>query len=86
MIASIAGLMQKLDHALLKTLLQQVSREEILPRFHHVRSQQKADGILVTEADIQTQTRLQQALENQWPHWPLLGEEMSEQEQARPGF
>ncbi len=75
--------MLKLDHVLLKKMLQQVGREEILSRFCKASGRKKSDGSLVTEADIQTQARLKQALGRHWPDWALLGEEMTAEAQAQ---
>ncbi len=68
--------------SLLKQLVIDAGRQELLPRFHNIDSSYKADGSVVTEADFSVQTRLQQALLDLSPQIPLLGEEMSEQEQA----
>lgn len=70
----------------LKTLSELVSRiadRELLPRFHCDDGDRKADGSLVTEADIVMQAALIEALEKHWPGVAVLGEEMStEQQQA----
>ncbi|MEN9503606.1 MAG: hypothetical protein RI964_2891 [Pseudomonadota bacterium] len=59
-----------------------IVREEILPRFNHVNFCIKADGSLLTEADLATDARIRQFLKEQWPHIPLLSEEMTAVEQA----
>lgn len=59
------------------------ARAELLPRLSHVASHTKADGSLVTEADLAMQARLSEQLRAQWPHIRLLGEEMSSAEQSR---
>lgn len=63
------------------TILKSAAREELLPRFHHVESELKADGSVVTEADRAMQQRVLEALRQNWPQIPLLGEEMSSEEQ-----
>jgi myo-inositol-1(or 4)-monophosphatase len=57
------------------------ARLELLPRFNHVERNEKADGSIVTEADIETQRFIQDALQQKWPDIGLLGEEMSADEQ-----
>ncbi|MBD3671131.1 MAG: inositol monophosphatase [Gammaproteobacteria bacterium] len=66
----------------LAQLIMEVAREEILPRFNHVVEQDKADGSVVTEADLETQRRLMQGLTTLAPEIPLLGEEMTPEEQS----
>lgn len=65
----------------LSAILQRAAREELLPRFSRVDSELKADGSLVTEADTRMQQRVSDTLQANWPHIPLLGEEMSSAEQ-----
>jgi len=62
-------------------ILKSAAREELLPRFSRVDSRRKADGSLVTEADTRMQQRVSDTLQANWPHIPLLGEEMSSAEQ-----
>jgi myo-inositol-1(or 4)-monophosphatase len=59
-----------------------VALKEILPRFRHSLPQEKADGSIITAADLQCQSWLSQALQERWPGLPLLGEEMSDKRQA----
>lgn len=56
---------------------------QLLPRFTHVSASTKTDGSVVTEADLVTQGALTTALEKAWPEIPLLGEEMTEEEQQQ---
>jgi len=65
----------------LKTILQAAAREELLPRFAHVERKLKRDGSIVTEADTAMQRRVCTDLKENWPSIPLLGEEMSAEEQ-----
>lgn len=68
---------------LLEGIIKKAAREELLSRFTTVSSEQKADGSLVTEADLAMQSRLENELQNQWPDIVLLSEEMTaEQQQA----
>ncbi len=54
---------------------------ELVPRFAHVEPGRKADGSIVTEADLAMQQRLHSALSTRWPAIPLLGEEMAPEQQ-----
>ena len=67
----------------LATLLREVAREEILPRFGHVQARAKADGSLLTEVDLAVQRHLINALGESMPQAPVLGEEMPAGEQRR---
>ncbi len=73
----------------LAALLRDIAGAEILPRFRSSAaatgaiSTVKADGSLVTDADLGVQCRLTDALARRWPRIPLLGEEMGEDEQQR---
>lgn len=62
-------------------LLREVAAAEILPRFRHTAASAKADGSLVTEADLAVQRRIQEGMARIQPGVPLLGEEMSGAEQ-----
>lgn len=65
----------------LEKIILPVAKEVLLPRFALSTRQFKADGSIVTEADMIMQDRLRQQLSDRWPQIPLLGEEMSETEQ-----
>jgi len=67
--------------SLLRELVIDAGKEELLNRFQHAAFSYKQDGSLVTEADLNAQNRLQMALYKLHPEIPLLGEEMSEQHQ-----
>ncbi|TVQ87453.1 MAG: inositol monophosphatase family protein [Chromatiaceae bacterium] len=71
------------DLPVLADLLREVASDEILARFGAVASQHKADGSLVTAADLAVQQRLGDALAARYPTIPLLGEEMERAEQVR---
>ena len=60
----------------LASLIRAAAREELLPRCARGGGSRKADGSLVTEADVAVQTRVQAALLQQWPQYGFLGEEM----------
>ena len=65
----------------LEALLVDAAETELLPRLHRVTAKQKADGSLLTEADLSLQQRLTTALAEINPDIPVLGEEMSVDEQ-----
>jgi myo-inositol-1(or 4)-monophosphatase len=67
----------------LAALLREAARVEIMPRFRTSTSTAKADGSLVTDADLGVQRRLTTALAERWPAVALLGEEMDAAEQQR---
>ncbi|MCU0835108.1 MAG: inositol monophosphatase family protein [Chromatiaceae bacterium] len=67
----------------LSRILSEAAREEILPRFRQVASRAKADGSLVTDADLAVQARVIQELDRTFPGIPVLGEEMPAAEQER---
>jgi fructose-1,6-bisphosphatase/inositol monophosphatase family enzyme len=66
----------------LMDVVRDVARSEIMPRFMRVGASRKDDGSLCTEADLASQQALMQALPTILP-CPVLGEEMSREEQAR---
>ncbi len=71
-------------HAELKWLAQRLRETavtDILPRWHQIRAECKADGSLVTATDLAVQRHLTDALATAFPDIPLLGEEMSATEQ-----
>jgi myo-inositol-1(or 4)-monophosphatase len=65
----------------LQPIVTEAAELEILPRFQRVNIRQKADGSLVTDADIATQERIRKSLERMWPDIPFMGEEMPFSEQ-----
>lgn len=71
------------DLATVCTLLRSAARTEILPRAQAPDPRLKADGTWITDADLAMQARVQRELASLWPHIPLLGEEMSAEEQQR---
>jgi len=61
-------------------LVREVAQREVTPRFLHVAHSHKLDGSLFTEADLATQTALEQLLPRILDV-PVLGEEMTEVQQ-----
>lgn len=68
--------------SLLRQQVRRVSEDVLLPRFNLVERRFKADGSIVTEADLAMQSGLEQVLRQHWPDIPLLGEEMAADRQA----
>ena len=66
----------------LQAIVASAAATELMPRFQHVVARTKADGSLVTEADLRMQAVIEVELRRHWPDTRLLGEEMSEAEQA----
>ena len=66
----------------LREVARKVARTEIMPLFASVVAQRKADGSLLTEADLAAQQALVHALP-QLAAFPVLGEEMSRLEQEK---
>jgi myo-inositol-1(or 4)-monophosphatase len=69
------------DITTLRTLVVAAAQEELLPRFAATERRFKADGSVVTEADIAMQQRLSERLHAVWPEYRMLGEEMSSDHQ-----
>ncbi len=57
--------------------------EELLPRFTRVTQQHKADGSVLTEADLAIDARLRMMLAERWPEIGFLSEEMTGDQQAQ---
>ncbi len=72
----------EVDAAHLKHIVHDVAKQELLPRFTRVTHTHKADGSIVTEADLAAQERISEQLLQVWPGTVLLGEEMSSEQQA----
>lgn len=70
-----------LDIAVLKKIIRDAAREEILPRFNRISYEIKADGSLVTEADLEADKRIRNALSLAYPKIAFLSEEMELKEQ-----
>ena len=65
----------------LESLVRDIARDEILPRYLKSARNRKADGSLFTEADIESQRRFTEALPQFLPG-TVLGEEMTAAEQG----
>lgn len=58
-----------------------LAKQEVLARFEQVSAQEKQDGSLLTEADLEMQKQTQTFLEEHWPQFAFLGEESPAEEQ-----
>ena len=65
----------------LQDIIIPAARAELLPRFAAVTRRHKADGSVLTEADLAMQARVAGQLRQHWPHTLFLGEEMTRPEQ-----
>ncbi len=70
------------DLSRLTAIVTSAAQVVLMPRFGHVQERLKADGSAVSEADELIQQRIAQALASHWPDIPLLGEEMTADEQT----
>lgn len=66
----------------LQDLIRAAAREELLPRFTKVSHEFKADGSVITEADLAIQQRLAEEMAARWPDVGFLGEEMTAEQQS----
>ncbi len=57
------------------------AKRELLPHFGSMDYEYKEDGSVITKADLAMQNALEAGLQQQWPEYAMLGEEMSEDEQ-----
>jgi len=73
----------KPDMETLADIVKAAAREELLPGFGEYKFSYKEDHSVITEADIAMQKRLQTELAEAWPGVPLLGEEMTIDQQQR---
>lgn len=71
-----------IDLSLLGGIVLRVAQQELLPRFTSPDPSLKADGSLVTSADLAVQSALANELRRHWPEIDLVGEESPEDQQA----
>lgn len=69
------------DSQQLQHLLIDIAETEVLSRYRNPDVSRKSDGTLVTDADLAVQNRLIEQLAVSWPEIPLMGEEMTPQQQ-----
>lgn len=72
----------QIDSEFLDMVLRQAGQEQLMACFGHSGAGRKADGSLVTKADLACQQAVVAALAQRWPDVPCLGEEMTPEEQA----
>jgi len=65
----------------LKSLVKSAAKEELLKDFGHSEFDYKADGSVMTPADISMQDRLKNEINHHWPMYEDRGEEMTDDEQ-----
>ena len=65
----------------LENIVIAAARDILVPAFGHSEFHYKADGSVITPADVSMQQRLQSELAEAWPDFAMLGEEMSEAQQ-----
>jgi len=73
----------EIDHNALVEGVKRIANETLLPKFAAVTRQIKDDGSFVTEADVTTQEQIATLLHRLNPEIPMLGEEMSSDEQQQ---
>ena len=78
---SIFELMTLPDLEQLEAIVKPAAQEILIPGFGKHNYTYKADGSILTTADVAMQERLQDELGMRWPHYAFLGEEMTEEEQ-----
>lgn len=78
---SIFELMTLPDLEQLEAIVKPAAQEILIPGFGKHNYTYKADGSILTTADVAMQERLQDELGKRWPHYAFLGEEMTEEEQ-----
>jgi myo-inositol-1(or 4)-monophosphatase len=57
------------------------AQRELVPHFGSMDYEYKEDGSVITKADIAMQLALVDGLQNSWPEYAILGEEMTDDEQ-----
>lgn len=62
-------------------IVRQSAKQELVSRFQRVKQELKADGSIITEADLAMQKCLSERLSSSWPDIPFLGEEMTKEQQ-----
>lgn len=65
----------------LEPVLRQTAARELMPRFNRVGHDVKADGSLLTEADLAVDRALHDQLTRRWPDIAFLSEEMPREQQ-----
>ncbi|MCW8890749.1 MAG: inositol monophosphatase family protein [Sedimenticola sp.] len=69
------------DSQHLQHIIIEIAEAEVMSRYRHPDVSRKRDGTLVTDADLAVQASLTEKLASIWPDIPLMGEEMTPEEQ-----
>jgi myo-inositol-1(or 4)-monophosphatase len=69
------------DSGAVQDLVTSAALEELFPRFNEIGHDLKANGSVVTEADLAIDKRLKNELSERWPDIEVLSEEMPKQRQ-----
>ncbi len=73
-----------LDHLCqVEQIIIQVAQQTLMPYFQKTKALKKNDGSIVTQADLEVQTKITEALALHFPDVLMLGEEMSESDQQQ---
>ncbi|CAB1275830.1 Inositol monophosphatase [Candidatus Nitrosacidococcus tergens] len=67
----------------LRQIVINTAQEHLPHRFATIKSRWKADGSLLTEADLIMQKQINESLTTYWPQFAFLGEEMDEIQQTQ---
>lgn len=67
----------------LQQIIREAAKQELLPRFQQIGHSLKSDGSIVTEADLAMQHRMIDVLQQRGPQIPVLGEEMTPEQQQQ---
>ncbi len=73
----------QVDSSTIRKVIVDAANEELMPRFTKVKRGEKADGSVITEADLLTQQRIQRELAHLYPDIAFLGEEMPTEQQEK---
>ena len=60
-------------------IIKSISTELLMPYFTKVQAQKKADGSLITQADVEVQDLIQSELQKHFPEYGFFAEELSEE-------
>ncbi|MCN4143749.1 MAG: inositol monophosphatase [Thiohalomonas sp.] len=64
----------------IESIVKDISNTVLLPYYSKVKAQSKADGSLITQADIDVQNAIKSELSNHFPEYVFFAEELSEAE------
>ena len=70
------------DIKILEAIIRETAQQEILPRFNKIGYELKADGSLITDADLAADQKISALLNEYYPNIAFMSEEMTEFEQT----